>query len=95
MAGVVMDRNCGTYNHKHGMNKMHIKFTRDGDNEKYIDGLTITFKDGRVLDMFVSFSLFKHVKTLFTFLTDDKDWMFRFWIFNIQYTDTMQFVNRD
>ena len=66
---------------------MRINFTRDTDNERYVDGFTITFKDGRVLDMFVSFRLLKHVKTLFTYFTDDKDWMLRLWIFNVQYTD--------
>ena len=71
---------------------MRINFTRDTDNERYIDGFTITFKDGRVLDMFVSFRLFKHVKTLFTYFTDDKDWMLRLWIFNVQYTDKNSLV---
>ena len=65
---------------------MRIKLTRDTVAERYVDGLTITFKDGRVIDVFVSLILFKHVKTLFEFLTDDKDWMVRFWIFNVQYT---------
>jgi hypothetical protein len=69
----------GTYNHKHGMNKMRIKFTRDG--------FIITFKNGQVIDIFVSLRLLKHVKTLFTYFTDDKDWMLRLWIFNVQYTD--------
>jgi hypothetical protein len=71
---------------------MRINFTRDTDNERYVDGFTITFKDGRVLDMFVSFRLLKHVKTLFRFLTDDKDWMLRLWIFNVQYTDKNSLV---
>ena len=71
---------------------MRINFTRDTDNERYIDGFKITFKDGRVLDMFVSFRLFKHVKTLFTYFTDDKDWMLRLWIFNVQYTDKNSLV---
>jgi hypothetical protein len=67
---------------------MRIKLTHDADNERYVDGFTITFKDGRVLDIFISLKHFKTDKnTLFSFLTDEKDWMFQLWIFNVQFTD--------
>ena len=79
-----MDWHCGTNNRKHGMNNMRIRFTRDGMNERYIDGITITSKNGGVLEIFVcKFDL----KKVFTFLRDGEDWMIRFWIFNMQYTN--------
>ena len=70
---------------------MRIRFTSHPTKDiECIDGVTFLFKDGGVLDMFIFKS---DEKGLFEFLNDEKDWMFRLWIFNVQFTDKESFYN--
>tara|TARA_Y100000588_G_C14067328_1_gene844191 strand:- start:44 stop:271 length:228 start_codon:yes stop_codon:yes gene_type:complete len=71
---------------------MKLVVTRDGETEKYIDGIQLVIGSSRekVLDFFVSLYQLKKIKNLFGYFVEQDEeyycWSVRFWIFNIEYT---------
>ena len=70
---------------------MKLVVTRDGETEKYIDGIQFVLADRKqVLDFFVSLYQLKKIKNLFGYFVEQDEeyycWSVRFWIFNIEYT---------
>lgn len=69
---------------------MNIEFTKEAVSDLArlfrwsIDGIKITFKNDKVLYMFVC--KFFYQKKIYALSRDGDGWWFRFWIFHIRYS---------